>query len=182
MIGANARPLLVATALQSILAATLLARAVTFAPAPAPAAGVLGLLGGAGAGYALYRLLSLRDSGPPNYASVRAFAGLAVAYVAIAVAEEILWRGWAFGTLESSRGIPTALIVTTIGFALVHGIHQGYAGVRFHVATGLAFGLTFLATNSLAAAAAAHVTYNVAVLFGTVTTQKKARHDVLALG
>lgn len=181
MTAASARPLLVATVLQSVLAAILVARgAVPFAPAPLAAA--LGVLAGMAAGYLLYRLLSLRAPATPEHASVRAIVAVACAYVAISVAEEIIWRGWAFGTLASTRGTFVALIATTAGFAIVHGFHQGFAGVRLHLATGLAFGLTLLATRSVAAAAAAHVTYNLAVLLGTVTTQKKARHDRLAIG
>jgi len=88
----------------------------------------------------------------------------------------------AFDLVAASRGALVALIVTTAGFAIVHGIHQGYAGVRFHLVTGFVFGLTLLATSSLVGAAAAHVAYNLAVLLGTVATRKKAFHDPLAVG
>lgn len=182
MTGANARTLLVATALQSVIAAVLVARgAVAFAPAPL--AGALGVLAGAAAGYVLYRLLSLRDAAAPQqFASARAVAALALVYVAISIAEEIIWRGWAFDTLAPSRGTLAALIATTAGFALVHGVQQGFAGVRFHLVTGLAFGLMLLATGSLLAAIAAHATYNLAVFFSTAGTRKKAHHDRLAVG
>jgi membrane protease YdiL (CAAX protease family) len=179
--GASARPLLVATVLQSVVGAILVARG-TVTLAPAPLAAALGVLAGIAAGYLLYRLVSLRAPAAREHASVRAIVAVAFVYVAISVAEEIIWRGWAFDTLASTRGTFVALIATTAAFAVVHGLHQGFAGVRLHLATGLAFGLTLLATRSLAAAAATHVTYNLAVLLGTVTTQKKARHDRLAIG
>jgi membrane protease YdiL (CAAX protease family) len=178
---ADLRLLLGATALQGALAAVLFARgSVTFASAPL--AGVLGALAGMAIGYALYRLLSARDATPPRPASAGAIALLALLYAAIALAEETIWRGWAFDALANSRGALVALIATTLGFALVHGIPQGYAGARFHLVTALAFGVTLLATRSLAGAAAAHVTYNLAVLFGTAVMRKKARHDRLAVG
>jgi membrane protease YdiL (CAAX protease family) len=181
VIPASARPLLVATALQSALAAALVARgAVAFARAPL--ADALGVVTGAALGYLLYRGLSLRDAPSRQPASAGAIAGFALAYAAIAVAEEILWRGWAFDVLAASRGALVALIVTTAGFALAHGIHQGFAGVRFHLVTGLAFALTLLATSSLAAAAAAHAAYNLALYFAGVSLRKKAFHDPLAVG
>lgn len=177
----GSRTLLVATGLQSVLAAVLVARgAVTFVRTPL--ADAIGVLAGVAVGFVLYRLLAARDASAPQRAGTGAIFALALVYTAISVAEEILWRGYAFDLVAASRGAVVALIVTTAGFAIVHGIHQGYAGVRFHLVTGLAFGLTLLATSSLAAAAAAHVTYNLAVLLGTVATRKRAFDDPLAVG
>jgi membrane protease YdiL (CAAX protease family) len=177
----GSRVLLVATVLQSALAAVLVARgAVVFVRAPL--ADAIGVLAGIAVGIVLYRLLAAREQSAPRRASTAAIVALALVYTAISIAEEIIWRGWAFDVLAASRGALLALIVTTAGFALVHGIHQGYAGVRFHLVTGLAFGLTLLATSSLAGAAAAHVAYNLAVFFTAVATRKRAFHDPLAVG
>ncbi|HYW53872.1 MAG TPA: CPBP family intramembrane glutamic endopeptidase [Dongiaceae bacterium] len=177
----GSRALLVATALQSVLAAVLVGRgAVTFVRAPL--ADAIGVLAGVAIGFVSYRLLAARDVSAPRRAGRGAIVALAVVYTAISVAEEILWRGYAFDRVAASRGALVALVVTTAGFAIVHGIPQGYAGVRFHLVTGLVFGLTLLATSSLAGAAAAHVAYNLAVLIGTVAPRKGAFHDPLAVG
>jgi NhaP-type Na+/H+ or K+/H+ antiporter len=176
----NVRPLLAATVLQSALAAFVVARG-TLSFAPSALAGAGGALAGAVLGYGLYRLLAGRIRATREPAAGSTLFTLALAYVAISIAEEILWRGWAFDRL-AARGAVTALIVTTAGFAAAHAVHQGFGGVRQHALTGLAFGLVLLIAGSLVAAIAAHVTYNLAVLLSTVSIRKKARHDRLALG
>jgi membrane protease YdiL (CAAX protease family) len=179
--GATVRTLVVATLLQSAIATVLVARgAVHFAPLTPPTA--LGVVAGAATGYGLYRLLARRDAGPREHVSSGAFSTLTFVYIVISVAEEIIWRGYAFDTLAPLRGPLVAVIATTVGFALAHGVHQGFVGVRFHVLTGLTFALTLLATRSLAAAAAAHATYNVTVFLRTVAIRKKASYDRFVVG
>jgi hypothetical protein len=123
------------------------------------------------------------SAGPTRrHVSSGAFSTLTFVYIVISVAEEIIWRGYAFDTLAPLRGPLVAVIATTVGFALAHGVHQGFVGVRFHVLTGLTFALTLLATRSLAAAAAAHATYNVTVFLRTVAIRKKASYDRFVVG
>jgi membrane protease YdiL (CAAX protease family) len=179
--GASVRTLVVATLLQGAFATVLVARgAVSFAPLTPPAA--FGVVAGAATGYGLYRLLAQRGAGPRQHVSSGAILTLAFAYLVISVAEEIIWRGYAFGMLAPLRGPLVAVVATTLGFALAHGVHQGFVGVRFHLLTGLAFALTLLATRSLAAAAAAHATYNLTVFLRTVSIRKKASYDRLVVG
>ena len=179
MTSASLRPLLVATVLQSIAAAVLVARG-TVTLGRGPLVDAAGILAGVLVGVGLYRLIA-SGTGNARHARPAAVIALALVFVAISVAEEILWRGLAFDYL-APRGTVLALIVTTVGFALVHGVHQGFSGVRFHLLTGLAFGLTMLVTGSLLAAIAAHTGYNLTLFLTTVTARKRGLHDPVAVG
>jgi hypothetical protein len=68
--------------------------------------------------------------------------------------------------LVTELGATVALAATTLGFALSHA-GQGWRAVRTHLATGSAFGAVFLATASFAAAAVAHVSYNLGALLAS---------------
>ena len=76
--------------------------------------------------------------------------------------EEAIWRGVVLGLLVEPLGRAVALGASTVLFA---GAHAGRLGRRAatHLATGLVFGLAYLATGRLHAAVAAHCTYNVLV-------------------
>ncbi len=77
--------------------------------------------------------------------------------------EEAIWRALVLGAARSGRSEqPWALVVSSGLFAAAH---VGRLGRRSwaHLVTGSFFGLTYLATGRLAAAVAAHGTYNVLV-------------------
>lgn len=80
-----------------------------------------------------------------------------------ALAEELIWRVVALGTLVVPLGSWSALGVTTAGFAIAHA-GRGRRAIAVHLATGAAFGGVYLATASLAAAATAHASYNLGAL------------------
>jgi membrane protease YdiL (CAAX protease family) len=81
----------------------------------------------------------------------------------LAFCEEVIWRWFAIGGLTPRVGAGVAFAASTIGFALCHA-GQGTRAIRVHLLTGSTFGAVFLASGSLAAAAAAHATYNLGVL------------------
>ncbi len=86
-----------------------------------------------------------------------ALAACAVLVVS-AASEEVVWRRVVLGELLRA-GPLAALAGSTLGFALVHRTRQG-----LHLGTGAAFGGLYLATGALAAAIAAHSSYNVLLL------------------
>jgi ABC-2 type transport system ATP-binding protein len=76
--------------------------------------------------------------------------------------EEAVWRGLLLGLLVAPLGALVALAVSTCLFAAAHAPRQGRAALS-HLATGGAFGSTYLATGRLTAAVAAHAAYNLLV-------------------
>ncbi len=76
--------------------------------------------------------------------------------------EEAIWRGLLLGFLVTPLGGLGALAVSTCLFAAAHVPRQGRAAL-IHLATGGAFGSTYLATGRLTAAVATHAGYNVLV-------------------
>jgi membrane protease YdiL (CAAX protease family) len=74
-----------------------------------------------------------------------------------AVNEELVWRRLVLG--EALRCGPlTAVAASAVGFALFHRARR-----RTHLVTGASFGAVYVGTGSLAAAIAAHWTYNTLV-------------------
>ena len=127
--------------------------------APVPAA-VLGVAGGVAVAFVL-RVLPLR-------VAVRAVgcspALLAVAGIllAVAIAEEPVWRWAVLDGLVAVAGPVAAVLLSTLGFAVAHGRARRVIGT--HTVTGGAFGLAYVATGRLVAAIGAHASYNLAVL------------------
>jgi membrane protease YdiL (CAAX protease family) len=152
--------LLLGIGAQAVLAAIVLVREPWLLLRTPVSAG--GVFVGLGVGALLYVVLT-RDG---TLSNVRAgltnvaFAPLVgIPFLVAAVAEEILWRGWAFHAL-SRQGLLAAFVLTSIGFAAVHVFARSFAGVRTHLLTGAGFGVALLSTGSLAAAICAHVLYN----------------------
>jgi ABC-2 type transport system ATP-binding protein len=123
------------------------------------------LLCGAAAATVLFGILAgqLRlprragDTSLPRLAAKCTFLSLRSA------SEEVVWRWAVLGSLSASAGSATALLLSTLGFALSHAPAQGRRGVVVHLLTGATFGGIYVATGSLLAAIAAHVTYNLLV-------------------
>ena len=122
---------------------------------------------GAAAGLALFVVLAGRPRRP------RRRPGLTVARSAWlsagAAFEEVLWRGLALALLLPRVGMAAALGATSTGFALSHR-HQGRGGA-VHFVTGGVFGATFVCAG-LAAAIAAHASYNVLVDLGVLAERE----------
>ncbi len=131
-------------------------------PPTAAVATTVGIPLGGVIGAALFLSLS-RGRGRlrgPRPASVFG-AGLVVA--ATGAGEEAIWRGFALARLVPAAGVTVALAATTVGFAATHVPAYRARGLRVHTVTGATFGVIFVATGSLCAAAVAHASYNLLV-------------------
>jgi membrane protease YdiL (CAAX protease family) len=84
----------------------------------------------------------------------------------VAIAEEVIWRGFIFASIRGTSGSLVAFITTTVGFAAMHTFAQGWSGVRTHLITGAGIGLVFWMSDSLVSAIAVHVSYNLMFLLG----------------
>jgi membrane protease YdiL (CAAX protease family) len=89
---------------------------------------------------------------------------LKAAYVTITSAvEEIVWRWLVLGGLAPVVGLVPAFLVSTVGFAIAHGVRRTDV-VAVHLATGAAFGTVYVVTGHIEAAILAHAVYNWLVL------------------
>jgi membrane protease YdiL (CAAX protease family) len=159
----SARFIVVGALLQIGLAAGLLASGAVKL-LPHSALDGAGIAAGAVLGWALYRLLAAGPPEPGRAATLRTVARLGALLAGVSIAEEVLWRGFAFHAIASSTGPAVALIATTIGFAAMHTFGQGWSGLRTHALTGLALGAMVLLTGSLLSAVATHLSYNLMFL------------------
>jgi ABC-2 type transport system ATP-binding protein len=125
---------------------------------------------GIGAGAILFASLARVGVSPAALATVplRQLLARTVALTAKAAHEEALWRAFALGFLVGPVGRAGALAVSTLVFAAAH-VHRLGARAAQHLATGAVFGLAYLATGTLAAAIAAHATYNVLIGAGLLS-------------
>jgi membrane protease YdiL (CAAX protease family) len=159
-------PILIAIVVQWLLAAFLL---TLHLPALGPLGGV-NLAAGCGliAGLVLYCVLAWEIV---PLASVRVASRpllFKCGFLAVtALAEEIIWRGFAFTSLSRHEGAIAALVMTTIGFAVMHMYNQGWNGVATHLMTGLAFGLAVVLSGQLLPAVLMHVGYSIAVVLAS---------------
>jgi membrane protease YdiL (CAAX protease family) len=96
-------------------------------------------------------LLPARRGSASVRVGTQAFFGL------LALNEEIVWRRVVLGELLGA-GPAVAILVSTVGFALVHRSRRG-----LHLGTGAVFGLLYVSTGALAASVAAHWIYNALV-------------------
>jgi len=119
-----------------------------------------GLLAGPAIGIVLFFVLA---GGPPRIPQRGAPAVcLRSAYlIAAAGFEELIWRGVVLALLASYTGTLSALVLTSVGFALWHVRSLGGRCV-VHGLTGLAFGGAYLC-GGITAAVVAHGLYNVLV-------------------
>ena len=86
----------------------------------------------------------------------------ALVTVLVASAEEAILRGVLFDRIARAGGIPLALAVTTVAFALLHVPLYGWHVVPLDLAVGLGLGGLRVATRSIAAPAAAHAVADLA--------------------
>jgi membrane protease YdiL (CAAX protease family) len=135
------------------------------------------IAGALAAGIALYCILAGRGFrlGRIARAAVLPMLGTGLVVSLTAIAEETIWRGFAFGFLADRSGVPVAVVMTTLGFAALHMYGQGWSGVISHVLTGAAFALAVVITGGLIAAMLMHVTYNLAVVAARADSNAGAR-------
>ena len=115
---------------------------------------------GAAAGLLLYVTVFRQLPVLPSRAAPFPLALAAALFLGLAaVNEEIVWRRVVLGELLLvSPG--AALAGSTLAFALAHRARPG-----LHLLTGAVFGSVYVATGALAAAVAAHWTYNLLLLW-----------------
>lgn len=123
-----------------------------------------GLLGGLG----LFGLLAWRSLPVSGLERSRlALLTAKGAYVSVtSAAEEVFWRWLVLGGLAATIGLAPAFAASTLSFAFAHELRVRSGPFAIHIATGATFGGVYLLTGSLAAAIAAHATYNLLVLVG----------------
>ncbi len=140
------------------------------APPRAPVAVAVAIPAGAVLGIVVFAVLAHGWRPPARFRSpVVIGTGLAVA--ATGAGEEAIWRGFALGRLGPSFGIVGALVATSVVFAATHIPALRLRGAAVHLGTGTAFGLLFIATGSLVAAATAHGAYNLLVILFRVPSR-----------
>lgn len=83
--------------------------------------------------------------------------------VALALFEEIVFRGYLMSWLQRRFGRVAALAISSLVFAAYH-LDASLSPFLYHLLMGVAWGLVVLATNSLAQAAGIHAGYNFAVI------------------
>lgn len=99
---------------------------------------------------------------------------------AIAVAEEVLFRGVIFGLVQRRWGTWLALAVSAVLFGLAHLVNPGatvWGAIAIAVEAGLMLGAAYAATGSLWLSIGLHLGWNIATvaIFGTVTSGSEAR-------
>ena len=90
------------------------------------------------------------------------FVPWAAVVVAVAVGEEAILRGALFDRLLRAGGVPVALLVTTLAFALLHVPLYGWHVVPLDLAVGLTLGGLRLGTGGFVAPAVAHAAADIA--------------------
>jgi ABC-2 type transport system ATP-binding protein len=121
----------------------------------------LSLVASVGAGLLLFALLSgeLPGRRRPPRRKVRSI-GIRGAYLTItSAAEEVLWRWLVLGGLAPVVGLGPALLASTGGFALSHGVRRRDV-LAVHLVTGSMFGGVYVVTGRIEAAILAHALYN----------------------
>jgi len=107
----------------------------------------------------------LRFAGPPHPALHVVAAGFpvwAVVVTGVALGEEVLLRGALFAAIDEAVGVRTALVVTTIVFALVHVPLYGMRALPLDLAVGLWLGGLRVASGGVTGPATAHVVADLA--------------------
>lgn len=100
----------------------------------------------------------------------------------VGFSEELLFRFLVLGTLYavlaplcgSILAACISIAISSIVFCLAHILNNGSGAIATWLILGVVLGTAFVLTESLAAIAAAHAIYNIAVL---VTTRIKMHHD-----
>lgn len=105
----------------------------------------------------------LRLAGPhPALQATDGFPLWAVIVTGVALGEELLLRGALFAAVDEAVGVKTALVVTTIVFALVHVPLYGMHALPLDLAVGLWLGGLRVVSGGVTAPATAHVVADLA--------------------
>jgi membrane protease YdiL (CAAX protease family) len=101
-------------------------------------------------------------AGPGIGRPAAAFLPWAAITFLVASGEEAVLRGRAFDAVRRARGLPAAIVLTTIAFALMHVPLYGWHVVPLDLAVGLGFAGLRIATRGIAAPVAAHAVADLA--------------------
>ena len=117
------------------------------------------ILIGLGGGAMLLLLPRLLHSGPFIPIGIRPspFAVWVAVTALVGIAEEVVFRGSLLDLLAERAGLPGAVTLSSLAFALVHVPLYGWGVVPLDAAVGVWFAGLRLAAGSVAAPAAAHV-------------------------
>ncbi len=122
---------------------------------------------GLGCGVALYVAVTrCRPLLPARRGSAAVGVGTQAFFGLLATNEEIIWRRVVLGELLGAGAI-TAVLVSTVGFAVVHRTRR-----RLQLGTGAVFGALYVSTGALAACVVAHWAYN--ALVGALVDHRRA--------
>lgn len=159
--------------------------AVELAPANAKRMIVLGFAGGLLLSAATIGILALfggyRITGWGSLSGALTVIGM---MCAIAVAEEVLFRGVIFGLVQKRAGTWLALAVSAVLFGLAHLVNPGatvWGAVAIAIEAGLMLGAAYVATGSLWLPIGLHLGWNIATVavFGTVTSGSASRGAIV---
>lgn len=119
-----------------------------------------------------------------GWGSVSGALAVAGAMCAVAVAEEVFFRGIVFRLLWERWGTVVALVVSALIFGLVHLLNPDasvWGAIAIAVEAGLLLGAAYLATGSLWLAIGLHFGWNAATMgiFGTVVSGSEARESLV---
>lgn len=119
-----------------------------------------------------------------GWGSVAGMLAVAGMMCAIAVSEEVFFRGVVFRLLRGRWGTPVALGVSAIIFGLVHLVNPDaslWGAFAIMIEAGIMLGAAYLATGSLWLAIGVHFGWNFATtgLFGSITSGSEARDSLV---
>lgn len=124
-------------------------------------------------GYVLLAISGMADSDGFNFLP-STFLGWLLLFLLQPFAEELLFRGYLMSLLARYFNLWTALIVSSVIFALVHATNDGFSTMGFITITiaGLLFGLLFAKTGQLWLPTGLHAAWNFmqGVVFGFPTS------------
>jgi hypothetical protein len=121
--------------------------------------GVLGAAGLVAGPVVLHFAAPLR---PSLHVAAAGFPLWGVVVTGVALSEELLLRGALFAAIDEAVGVKSALVVTTIVFALVHVPLYGVGAMPLDLAVGLWLGGLRVVSGGVAAPATAHVVADLA--------------------
>ena len=92
--------------------------------------------------------------------------------------EEIVFRGFIYPAFARWMGVLPSIVVTALGFALLHGSQLGYSWALLLVifVVGVALTVTRVVTKSVATCVIAHMAYNLALFTQTYIQTHGFRH------
>ena len=119
-----------------------------------------------------------------GWGSIAGMLAVAGMMCAIAVSEEVFFRGVVFRLLRGRWGTPVALGVSAIIFGLVHLVNPDaslWGAFAIMIEAGIMLGAAYLATGSLWLAIGVHFGWNFATtgLFGSITSGSEARDSLV---